>query len=462
VRIEQRSSSDEKKVLAGMILDRQVLSRVAAQWKSGMFRTAWCNLVGQWCVDYLQRYDAPPGREVESLYNSWAERSQDKTTTTLVGDFLETLSDEFDAKDLNPDYLTDLAGRHFNTVRMEKLAEAIQDDIAAGQSAQALERLTTWNKVELGAGAGIDVTGDMNAIREAFEVRSEPLIEFPGALGQFFGTILERDGFIGIMAPEGRGKSFWLSEIAYQGLVARKRVAFFEVGDMSQAQILRRIMCRVARRPLTPCMVAYPTAISREKGSHTAQIETVDKLFEQGLSWQKAWKETQHLMEKRVRSTKTYWKLSCHPAQTVSVRDIRGILDGWEREGWTPDMVVIDYADILAPISPRLEFRHQINETWQALRALSSSLHCLLVTATQTDADSYQRNVITRKNFSEDKRKLAHVTGMFALNQTIEEQELGIMRLNWLKRREGAYKETSCVHVAGSLALANPAIISCW
>ena len=57
------------------------------------------------------------------------------------------------------------------------------------------------------------------------------------------------------------------------------------------------------------------------------------------------------------------------------------------------------------------------NEIWKNLRALSQSRNCLVLTATQADAKSYEKNVLTMSNYSEDKRKFAHVTAMYGLNQ---------------------------------------------
>lgn len=463
MKLERRSAQDERKILVGMILDRIVLSRIASRWAPpGLFRTPWCNLIGGWCVEYLNRYDSPPGKAIESLFYSWSETSQDETSSKLIATFLESLAEESEDTSINSEYLVDLAGRHFNSVQLESLADGIQSDLTSGQILSATERVSKWNRLELGAGAGIEVLSDMDAIRSAFETKSEPLIQFPGALGEFFGGSLERDGFIGVMGPDKRGKSFWLSEMAYRALLARRKVAFFECGDLSQDQIMRRLMCRISRIPLQPGAVPYPRSIQRERGSRVASVELEDKQFETSLSWRKAWKACQKLLERKVKTQQSMWKLSCHPNSTLTVSGIRSILSGWERDGWTPDVVVVDYADILGSDHPKMDYRHQINETWKALRALSQSLHCLLLTASQTDADAYRRNTITRSNFSEDKRKLAHVTGMIGLNQTPEEAEQGIIRLNWIVRRESAFRETQCVHVAGALGLANPAVVSCW
>ena len=140
--------------------------------------------------------------------------------------------------------------------------------------------------------------------------------------------------------------------------------------------------------------------------------------------------------------------------------DIREIVVGWGREEGIPDIVVIDYADILKMDVPGLDKRDQINGTWKQLRALSQSLHCLVVTATQSDASSYKMETIQMGNFSEDKRKHAHVTGTVGLNQTKEENRLGVMRLNWIVAREHQFNSYKCGHVAGCLDIANPDIKS--
>ena len=168
-------------------------------------------------------------------------------------------------------------------------------------------------------------------------------------------------------------------------------------------------------------------------------------------------------MKRKIGSRQSYLKLSVHPNSTLSVSGIKNILRTWEQEEWVPDIIVIDYADILDMDSYKLEGRDRINETWKQLRSLSQIYHCLVITATQADAGSYDATLIRRCNFSEDKRKFAHVTGMVGINQTDPvEKELGVMRFNWLKLRDGKYSENVCVYIAGCLAVASPMIKSCW
>lgn len=139
---------------------------------------------------------------------------------------------------------------------------------------------------------------------------------------------------------------------------------------------------------------------------------------------------------------------------------IRSILDGWEQEDWFPDVVVIDYADILLPVNPREEKIAQIKTDWEEMRKLSLERDCLVVTGTQANAATYSKKIQGRENFSGNHLKMAEVTALVGINFTGEEKDAGITRLNYIVRRTGAWNARRCVHVAGCLTLANPAVRS--
>lgn len=79
--------------------------------------------------------------------------------------------------------------------------------------------------------------------------------------------------------------------------------------------------------------------------------------------------------------------------------------------------------------------------------------HALVITATQANALAYEAKTLGMKHFSRDKRKLAHVTGMFALNQTMVEKERQIMRYNWIVLRESDFNVARCLHVGTAFAV---------
>ena len=161
---------------------------------------------------------------------------------------------------------------------------------------------------------------------------------------------------------------------------------------------------------------------------------------------------------------KRRFKLSTHANGTLTIKEIKALLDVWEREdGFVPDVIAIDYADLLVP-EARTEFRHQVDEIWRGLRNLSQERHCLVVTATQADARSYEQNRLKVSNFSEDKRKNAHVTAMYGLNQDPKDREkqLGWMRINEIVIREGDFSNSNEVYVLQNLRRGRPFLGSFW
>jgi hypothetical protein len=459
LRVERRDGSGERSVLIGMVVSRAVLGAVAARWETNLFASRWANLVGGWAVEHYTKYHKPPGRSIEHYFDRWAESGKDKETVQLVETFLSGLSEEYERlkRTTSPDHLLDVAGRLFNRVRLQQHKEAIEGDLEVGDVEKAMERLDAFRKVELGLGSGVGVLTEETMMAAAFESRAVPLIEYPDALGNFFSVALARDAFVSFMGKEKIGKSFWLMDMAMRAVEQGRRTAYFEVGDNSQHQVMRRIGVRAAARPITPGRYYLPVGIETPDGKNLPAVDQRREVFAAGLDADGAWDAVRRLGE---RVGPDMLKLSCHPNSTISVRGIETILEGWERDGWLPDCIFIDYADILAPLDNRAETRDQINANWKAMRALSQRLHCLVVTATQTDADSYDAKVLKRGNFSEDKRKYAHVTGMVGINQTDREKAEGLYRLNWVVLRELEFSESKCVWTAGCLAIGNPAIVS--
>ena len=472
MKIEKRDGSLERRVLIGHLVDDGVCAAIDAQWGHGagrgLYRTKWANIVGQWASTYYRKYGKAPAQAIQSIFEAWATDHQDKATIELVERFLASLSDQYVdlAKESNRPLTLDLAAEHFNKVRIANLNETLEGHVSQGDLQKALAAIHSFGKVELGVGAGIDVLQDEAAITRALKASKEPpLIEYPGAMGELMGRALCRDGFISFFGFEKAGKSFWLLDVAWRGLLARRKVAFFMVGDLSEEQVMGRFITRAARRPLLPAKdVKYPLSIEHDPDEPEATIQHELRNWGKPLSSKVALKACAGIMSRKVKSKDTYLRLSVHPTKSLSVTGMKAILQGWEHaSGWSPDVIVCDYADIMAPVDSRTQDkREQVDATWAALRALSQERHCLVVTASQTNAQAYKVRTITRSNFSEDHRKLAHTTGVLGLSVTDEEKGGGCTRLNWIVLRGADYVSGKCVHAAGCKALANPCVKSCW
>jgi len=463
MRIEKRDGAEERRIITGMIVNPIVLGKIVEKWESELFTSRWANLVGHWCIDYYAKYATCPGHAIQGMFESWASADKDDATVELVEKFLSALSDDHEDErdEINVEHLIDVASRHFNRTKIRKLAERLQGHLTINQLEQAIDDIHSFGKVEIGIGAGVDVVNDTQLLRDLFVDPEDDVVTYPGALGYFMKGQLQRENFVAFTAPEKRGKTFWLLDMAFRGLLQRKRVAFFAVGDMTQKQMMRRFASRAARRPFEAADVRIPTKICHKKKNDKIKLEYVERSFQNAMTMAEA-KKGMEWVRHRVRSKRTWLKLSCHPNNTLNVKGLESILQGWEIDGWVPDLIIIDYADILAPPAGIKDSREAINETWKQLRSMSQSYHCLVVTATQANAASYKSTRLSMGNFSEDKRKNSHVTGMIGINQTPEEKEQQYYRLNWMMMREGDFNASKFVYVGNSLALSNPSIVSCF
>jgi hypothetical protein len=463
MQVTRYESSQERRILLAVIANDAVCGRIAGLGKEdGLFAHRASGVIAGLCFDHHERYGKAPGADVEHLVRSWSE-GKPEDAVGEVDDLIQSIDFEKLDKNLNVELIIDEAGNYFDKVRMERTADLIKAHVMNGQVKKARELFDNYKPVQVGVGAYINPLTDDAALKRVYAEKREPLIEYPGGLGDFFGHSLEREALVAILAAEKAGKSFFLLDFAFTAVEQGRKVAMFECGDLTERQVMRRLLTRVCDRPLTlprgreTFDYKYPIAVEWKDGQIKVKHEThtvKNNLSEATMrKWRDDWVQKHDAANN--------WRLSVHSTSSLSVVGIRSILSRWEKEGFNPDVVVIDYADILAgPLSGGVESREQINATWKGLSKMRQDLRCLVLTATQANADAYEADLLNRRNFSEDKRKHAHVTGMFALNRSDAEKKLGVYRLNWLDRRDEAYSERECVYVAGCLEIARPMMLS--
>ncbi len=466
MRVEYRDGTRERKVLIGMLVNTQVCGHIAARWQpQGLFRSPWANIVGELATKHYHTYGKAPGKDVEAEFEAWSAKNPDPTSIALVERFLTDLSGEYtsQAEEVNTKLILDLAGEHFNRIRLERTHDKLGSLLQADEVADADTTLVqaTTQRINLGKRAYVDPFQDWEFISSLvnWEEEQKPLIEYPGELGRFFGMDLDRGGFVAFLAPTGVGKSFWLLDLAYRAMRQRRKVAFFLVGDMTKEQWGQRLASRAALHPFHsaswPVTVPYPSDLFYENDN--AKVKHQAKVFKKPMTRKFIWDACQDVCT-IVRSRKSYLRLEATSA--TSVLGIRESLREWELEDYVPDVVVVDYADNLTPIDMKEEPRDRINTTWRHLRMLALDLNCLVATATQANREGFGVHLLKKENVADDRRKVDHLTALYGINVTPEEEDKGQCRLNKPKVREGAPSQRKVVHVAGALAMAHPAVLS--
>ena len=122
-------------------------------------------------------------------------------------------------------------------------------------------------------------------------------------------------------------------------------------------------------------------------------------------------------------------------SNTLTFQKMCKILDEYAINGFVADVVLIDFLDNLRVIGKNSDYRHEINQKWTEARRLAQMKHIAVGTVSHTNKGTFKKN-ITAGDVSEDSRKEQHITHMIGLNQTPEEKEKQIMRVNIIHSRD--------------------------
>jgi hypothetical protein len=488
---EKISDIREIGILAAVIFDDSFLLELSGFFKPGLFSDEKIDWLVWNSIEYFKIYNTAPRFDLWAILLKGIKEEKIQKDEAPLYEKLLKKAESANNKGLQIPFLLSEVKTLLKSRSLEQLVGVVDDHLETGKHDEAVQAVETFSYPTTQTTHIIPLQ-DMDVVQKALQHKKEPLFSFKGVLGELVNSQLNRDSFIAFMGPEKRGKTWWLFEFAVRAIFSRLNVALFQVGDMSEEQGLSRIFTRLVGKPniedfhgtvlvpvfdclenqdgtchrdfrkrevrlldandkkpdwklrpegYKPCTACESQGMEFLKGTWFKEVEVSS-----GLTFQ----DVETISERLLRRTLgRQFRLSTHPNSSVSVSDIDRIIKRWVREGFTPDVVVIDYADILAPEKgSQKEFRHIENEKWKAMRRMSQVYNCLVITATQSDSHSYAVEDLSLSNFSEDKRKFGHVTGMLALNQTPDEKVAGVMRLGWLVLREGEFlthKQVACL-----------------
>lgn len=513
----------ERLIIIGLITSTEFLKKIRPVWDPMLMESSTARMLSGWVITYYDKYKQAPNRDIEIIFFKKVKEGLDKEIAEEIEeDILPDLSEEHTDKKINIDTLYDDTIIHLNTQKYLLLSEQIENILenTPGSFEERIEKAEELRKefkpitIEIDDSIDLSKKESLPRIEKAFKDIANPIVKWPKQLGQFWNHQFVAGSFISFLAPEKRGKTFWLLEIAMRTAKQGKNVAFFQAGDMNEAEQLKRIAVYLCKRsnlekyctehyePVRDCILNQMDECTKKErecdfgifmDKNKKEIKNVEmselieafqdypdykacynckqyNLTKNGVPWlilnskvdpievQDATEAIKEFFFKHKRR----FKLSTHANGTLSVDKMISILDRWEEEdGFVADEICADYADIMLP-SIKTEFRHQQNQIWKDLRRLSQTprqnILPLVIAPTQSDSPSYKKHRLGLDNFSEDKRKYGHVTAMYGLNQDPDgkEKKIGITRINEIVIREGEFFNDNEVTILQNLRQGRP------
>lgn len=195
-----------------------------------------------------------------------------------------------------------------------------------------------------------------------------------------------------VLAPPKRGKTTTLINIAFGALsaVQRYNVAHYSL-EMDQDKIARRYDDR-----LMGDRVKFKKS---DPDRYTEALQTRLRRVIRGRLFVKS-----------------------YPTRTASVSKIRSHLSLLSARGFRPDLIIVDYADIMKAERRIGEMRHEQAGIYEDLRQLAGEFEASLWTGSQASRGALEKEIITIDDFAEAFEKAAIVDAALAFCQTDDER----------------------------------------
>lgn len=426
--VEKVDISVESRILGNIITSGELLGKIRQIVDPTLFESPISRIVGQWVVEYFDRMQDAPGKAISDIYIARRNEISD-SDGSLVYAFLKNCSASW--KPTNVKYAEDVASKFFQQRSLERLIENLKNKAGSGNVDGAQRLIAEYVKPELVHSRSIDLLHGTSPIQHAFQNEDEELFSLRGGMNKLVGGPLCRGELVAFLAPPKSGKTWWMIDTAIVAMTRGQKVLFVSL-EMTEDQMIRRFW-----QALSGCSrfgENAPGSIFQQNG---------DK-FDLVLGERKTRKV--ELDEETIRSVQgTYLgvsdgqlKVRCYPTGSLTLQKLQSELKLLEVfENFVPDVIVIDYADIMA-LPPGKEKRHQLDALWIGLRGITTGSNNLIVTASQTGRETVGgRRDADESNIAEAVSKINHVTRMITINRSKRDKQFGIYRMGCQTMRDG-------------------------
>ena len=203
-----------------------------------------------------------------------------------------------------------------------------------------------------------------------------------------------------VIAPTGAGKSMALVHLGAQALKEKKTVVHYTL-ELADTVVASR----------------YDSCLTKIPLSHLHSFK--EEIYEQ------------------VQDIEGVLIVKEYPTKSASTRSLRTHLEKLQMRDIHPDMVIVDYGDLLRPISGKSEKRHELESIYEEMRGLAREFNCCLWTASQTNRSGLNAEVITMESISEAFNKCFVSDFIFSLSRTVEDKQSNTGRIFVAKNRNG-------------------------
>ena len=379
-----------------MFEDRPFFDQIMEVLDVSFFESKYLQVFAQTLINYRNKYNTHPNAEVMISLLRTELNHHDKATRDKVRTFFDKVykSDGIEETDFIKDKSIDFCRKQILKGAMIRSASLLKSS--------SFEEIEKVIKEALVLGTdnnfGHDFRTDMH---KRFELISrDPTSTGWPRMDEIVKGGLGKSELGVVVAPTGAGKSMVLVHLATQAILAGKTVVYYTL-ELKDTVVGQRFDCCIADVPLQEHRDRKKEIIAKVKDLEGTLI------------------------------------IKEYPTKSASVQTLKNHIEKLRKRGIEPDMVLVDYADLLRPVRSSSEKRHELEETYEGLRGLAQTYQFPVWTASQTNRGGLNAEVITMEAISEAFNKCFVADFIFSLSRTVQDKQANKGRLFVAKNRNG-------------------------
>jgi len=409
-----------------ILMDRAYSDQIGEVLETEYFETKYLKRFTNLIYQYKEKYEVHPSMNLmASLINTEMDK-EDDLVIKQVRDFLIRIHS--DPAVQGEEYIKDTA---LDFCKKQKLKEAIVKSVRLLEKS-SFDEISDLINEALKLGQSNDF--GYHYLKD-FEKRFEIKIRSPLTTGwKTFDDLMQGGlgaGELGVaMAGTGAGKSHILAHLGAQALKNEKTVVHYTL-ELSETVVARR----------------YDSCITGVKLKDLNVFK--DNILE------------------KVKDIKGTLIVKEYPTKSITTTAIKNHLSKLKMRGIEPDVIIVDYADLISPKKSYGEKRHDLESIYEELRGIAQENKCPIWTVSQTNRTGYNAELVTMESISEAFSKCFVADFIFTLSRTTEDKNNNSGRFFVAKNRFGpdgliypVHMDTSNVKIRVEKNSVDPADVS--
>ena len=383
--------SFQVKVIAAMFTDRLFLQQIADIIQTDYFESDANSWLMEIILDHFREYKTPPTKDVLKVKVTEVENDVLKTA------ILEQLKEVF--RYMESDDLTFVKDEILRFCKNQEIKRAIMDSVSLLKMGN-YDEIKTKIDSAMKAGADTDI---------GLEYKNQVALRYQEAARDTMTTgwdVIDdlMDGGLApgelgvVMAPAGIGKSWLLINIGANAMKAGKTVIHYTL-ELNENYVGQR----------------YDSVVT-------------------GINAQNL-KNYQEDIEDKMQNINGDLIIKYYPTKSVGVLGIKAHIEKTIMLGNTPDLVIVDYADLL---KVNQKDKHEaLEELYEDLRGMAGEYGVPVWTATQANRSALEEDVIEADKIASSYGKVMVSDFLMSLSRKVEDKMSGTGRGHVIKNRFG-------------------------